>query len=105
MMPNWLIEGSAFHYLDSYLNTISACLSVCLSISSELRSLRRDLNSSFYQLPKTVLFTRAWGGLGAPLSSCLEVIHVYHPLSIVYLSWYTVCPFRISTETSRIFTS
>src|SRR6218665_461042 len=36
----------------------------------DLRSLRRDLSSSFYSLLKTLLFDRAW--LRAPLNSYLE---------------------------------
>ena len=44
--------------------------SVWNGLPSELRSLPRDLSSSFYKLLKTLLF--AVPGLGAPLSSYLE---------------------------------
>src|SRR6218665_1923831 len=36
--------------------------SVWNDLPSELRSLRRDLSSSFYKLLKTLLFGRAWAG-------------------------------------------
>jgi len=45
--------------------------SVWNSLPSEIHSLPRDLFSSFYKLLKTFIF--AGPGLGAPLSSYLEV--------------------------------
>src|SRR6218665_1669885 len=48
--------------------------SVWNSLPSEIRSLPRDLSSSFYKLLKTFIFARAWA-----LSSYLEVaLYKFH---------------------------
>src|SRR6218665_1685244 len=47
------------------------------SLPSEIRSLHRDLSTSFYKLLKTFIFVRP--GLGAPLSSYLELaLYKFH---------------------------
>src|SRR6218665_1676684 len=56
------------NYLDVYLYVgMYACMYVCMYVYIHayihvLRSLPRDLSSSFYKLLKTLLFGRAWAG-------------------------------------------
>jgi len=46
---------------NEYINT-EAKASLWNSLSPEIRSLPRDLSTSFYKLLKTFIFARAWAG-------------------------------------------
>jgi len=47
-------------------------------VQDQIRSLPRDLSSSFYKLLQTFIFAQAWAG-STPMSSCLEVVlYIFH---------------------------